>query len=140
VVIACVHEVGGFSLLLDIKVWDKDEANKAIMAGVDIIMLDNIEGSELTSVTRHLRKCWVGKGKRFLLETSRGITEGNLHKHAIPSKQSPNTEMMRIHDHFYACRDRYIEHERHAPVVMSPTTKTQVSHLMTHFLIYLLLV
>ena len=27
-----------------------------------------------------------------------------------------------------------------ADIVMSPTTKTQVSHLITHFLIYLLLV
>ncbi|KAH9013815.1 Quinolinate phosphoribosyl transferase [Lactarius pseudohatsudake] len=76
------REVGGFSLLLDVEVRD-EEANEAIAAGADVIMLDNIEGDELVSVARRLRDRWEGKGKKFLLETSGGITEGNLRERAI---------------------------------------------------------
>jgi nicotinate-nucleotide pyrophosphorylase (carboxylating) len=80
------REVGGFSLLLDVEVRDEDEANEAIAAGADVIMLDNIEGNELVSVARRLRECWKGEGKKFMLETSGGITEVNLRERAIPGK------------------------------------------------------
>jgi len=46
-------------------------------------MLDNIDGNELASVARHLRERWTGEGKKFLLETSGGITESNLRERAI---------------------------------------------------------
>ncbi|KAH8980664.1 Quinolinate phosphoribosyl transferase [Lactarius akahatsu] len=81
--ISRAREVGGFSLLLDVEVRDEEEANEAIAAGADVIMLDNIEGGELVSVARRLRDRWAGKGKKFLLETSGGITEGNLRERAI---------------------------------------------------------
>ncbi|KAH9007364.1 Quinolinate phosphoribosyl transferase [Lactarius deliciosus] len=81
--ISRAREVGGFSLLLDVEVRDEEEANEAIAAGADVIMLDNIEGSELVSVARRLRDRWAGEGKKFLLETSGGITEGNLRERAI---------------------------------------------------------
>ena len=77
------REVGGFSLLLDVEVRDEEEANEAIEAGADVVMLDNIEGSELRSVARRLRERWAGTGKKFLLETSGGITESNLNERAI---------------------------------------------------------
>ncbi|KAH9019622.1 Quinolinate phosphoribosyl transferase [Lactarius hengduanensis] len=64
-------------------VRDEEEANEAIAAGADVIMLDNIEGSEFMSVVRRLRDRWEGKGKKFLLETSGGITESNLRERAI---------------------------------------------------------
>ena len=81
--------MGGFSLLLDVEVRDEDEANEAIAAGADVIMLDNIEGSELASVARRLRERWTGEGRKFLLETSGGITENNLRERAIPGKSNP---------------------------------------------------
>ena len=87
--IARAREVGGFSLRLDVEVRDEDEANEAIAAGADVVMLDNIEGGELASVARRLRERWAGEGKRFLLETSGGITESNLRERAIPGKRSP---------------------------------------------------
>ena len=104
--IARAREVGGFSLLLDVEVRDEDEANEAIAAGADVVMLDNIEGSELVSVTRRLRDRWTGEGKKFLLETSGGITENNLRERAIAGKS--NSEMLqlaRITSSFYAIRD-----------------------------------
>ncbi|KAI0306865.1 Quinolinate phosphoribosyl transferase [Multifurca ochricompacta] len=83
--IARARQVGGFSLLLDVEVRDEEEANEAIAAGADVIMLDNIEGSELASVARRLRERWSGgqEKKKFLLETSGGITESNLGERAI---------------------------------------------------------
>ncbi|KAI0320247.1 Quinolinate phosphoribosyl transferase [Amylostereum chailletii] len=82
------RSVGGFSLLLDVEVRTEQEADEAIDAGADVIMLDNIEGEELVAVARRLRERWEGKGKRFLLETSGGITEGNLQERAINGASS----------------------------------------------------
>ncbi|KAG5220234.1 Quinolinate phosphoribosyl transferase [Salix suchowensis] len=42
--------VGGFTLLLDVEVRNEVEADEAIDAGADIIMLDNMEGDELVDV------------------------------------------------------------------------------------------
>ena len=79
--------MGGFSLLLDVEVRNEDEANEAIAAGADVIMLDNIEGNELASVAQRLRERWTSEGKKFLLETSGGITERNLRERAIAGKR-----------------------------------------------------
>ncbi|KAG6865850.1 hypothetical protein C0991_011182 [Blastosporella zonata] len=73
--------VGGFSLLLDVEVQSEAEADEAIDAGADIIMLDNIEGDELVSVARSLKEKWKGQ-RKFLLETSGNITEINLQERA----------------------------------------------------------
>ena len=76
------REVGGFSLLLDVEVGSEAEADEAIDAGADIIMLDNIEGAELVNVARSLREKWKGQ-RKFLFETSGNITEENLQERAI---------------------------------------------------------
>lgn len=75
--------MGGFSLLLDVEVGSETEADEAINAGADIVMLDNIEGSELVGVSRRLREKWEGK-RKFLFESSGNITEANLQERAIP--------------------------------------------------------
>lgn len=74
--------VGGFSLLLDVEVQSETEADEAIDAGADVVMLDNIEGNELLSVARRLKEKWSGK-RKFLFETSGNITEANLQERAI---------------------------------------------------------
>jgi len=76
------RKVGGFSLLLDVEVRNEEEANEAIEAGADVIMLDNLHGDSLVSIARRLREKWKGQ-RKFLLETSGGIEESNLHEHAI---------------------------------------------------------
>ena len=99
--IARAREVGGFSLLLDVEVRNEAEADEAIAAGADVIMLDNIEGSELGSVARRLRERWAGEGKKFLLETSGGIAESNLRERAIPGKWSLRSCSGGIYDRLY---------------------------------------
>lgn len=74
--------VGGFTLLLDVEVRNEAEADEAIDAGADIIMLDNMEGDELVDVARRLREKWNGK-RKFLFESSGNITESNLQERAI---------------------------------------------------------
>ncbi|KAH9053659.1 nicotinate-nucleotide pyrophosphorylase [Lactarius vividus] len=83
-------DLSSMIMLKDNHIWsavrDEEEANEAIAAGADVIMLDNIEGDELVSVARRLRDRWEGEGKKFLLETSGGITEGNLRERAISGR------------------------------------------------------
>ena len=76
------RKVGGFSLLLEVEVGSESEADEAIEAGADIIMLDNIEGDQLVQVARRLREKWTGK-RKFLFESSGNITESNLQERAI---------------------------------------------------------
>ncbi|KAF9534740.1 Quinolinate phosphoribosyl transferase [Crepidotus variabilis] len=80
--INAARKVGGFSLLLDVEVGSLAEADEAIDAGADIVMLDNIEGNELVSVAKQLKEKWSGK-RSFKLETSGNITESNLQERAI---------------------------------------------------------
>jgi nicotinate-nucleotide pyrophosphorylase (carboxylating) len=68
--------------MLDVEVGSEAEADEAIDAGADIVMLDNIEGSELVNVSRRLKEKWDGK-RKFLFETSGNITETNLQERAI---------------------------------------------------------
>ncbi|KZT72551.1 nicotinate-nucleotide diphosphorylase [Daedalea quercina L-15889] len=80
--IQAARKVGGFSLLLEVEVGSEAEADEAIDAGADIIMLDNIEGDQLVTVARKLKEKWVGK-RKFLFESSGNITEANLQERAI---------------------------------------------------------
>ena len=79
------RQVGGFSLLIDVEVGSKDEADEAIEAGADVIMLDNMEGNELVIVARTLKDKWTGQ-RKFLFESSGNITEANLRQRAINGK------------------------------------------------------
>ncbi|TRM68116.1 Quinolinate phosphoribosyl transferase [Schizophyllum amplum] len=85
--------VGGFSLLLDVEVRSEAEADEAIDAGADIIMLDNIEGDELVDVARRLKDKWRGQ-RKFLFETSGNITESNLQTRAINEVDILSTSMV----------------------------------------------
>lgn len=77
--VQAARRVGGFSLLLEVEVGSEEEADEAIDAGADIVMLDNIEGEELVNVARGLKAKWAGK-RKFLFESSGNITESNLHE------------------------------------------------------------
>jgi len=82
-------------------VRDQEEANEAIAAGTDVVMLDSIEGSELASVAPRASASAGWEGKKFLLETSGGITESNL-RARVSSPPSPHTyaALVRTLDHF----------------------------------------
>ncbi|WVQ85342.1 nicotinate-nucleotide diphosphorylase (carboxylating) [Cryptococcus sp. DSM 104549] len=72
-----VRRVAGFSLLVNVECQDFAEADEAIAAGANIVMLDNLVGQELHGAARQLKEKWSGK-REFLIETSGGIVEGSL--------------------------------------------------------------
>jgi nicotinate-nucleotide pyrophosphorylase (carboxylating) len=81
------RSVGGFSLLVDVEVRSEAEADEAIDAGADIVMLDNMHGDELVGVARRLKDKWKGQ-RKFLFESSGNITEANLQERAINGELS----------------------------------------------------
>ncbi|EPQ59018.1 nicotinate-nucleotide diphosphorylase [Gloeophyllum trabeum ATCC 11539] len=81
--IQAARRVGGFSLLLEVEVQSEAEADEAIAAGADIVMLDNMPGPTLVSVARQLREKWAGK-RQWKFESSGDVTEGNLRERAVP--------------------------------------------------------
>ncbi len=69
-------------MLLEVEVQSESEADEAIDAGADIIMLDNMEGEQLVGVASRLKEKWKGK-RNFKLESSGNVTEDNLKERAI---------------------------------------------------------
>jgi nicotinate-nucleotide pyrophosphorylase (carboxylating) len=69
-----------------VEVRSEAEADEAIDAGADIVMLDNMEGDELISVARRLKEKWKGQ-RKFMFETSGNITEANLQGRAIQGER-----------------------------------------------------
>lgn len=69
--------MAGYTLLVNVECQSLAEADEAITAGANIVMLDNIVGEELHSAAKELKEKWKGK-REFLIETSGGIVEGGL--------------------------------------------------------------
>lgn len=67
---------GGFSLKIEVEVQSEEEADEAIEAGADIVMLDNFTGEGVKVAARSLKERWAGK-RQFLLEVSGGLTVDN---------------------------------------------------------------
>jgi nicotinate-nucleotide pyrophosphorylase len=67
---------GGFSLKVEVEVQSEEEADEAIAAGADIVMLDNFTGEGVKATSRSLKEKWNGK-RHFLVEVSGGLTEDN---------------------------------------------------------------
>ena len=115
------RKVGGFSLLLEVEVGSEAEADEAIAAGADIVMLDNIEGAQLAGVARRLRDKWTGQ-RKFLFESSGNITEENLHERALNGAwllffsfpEGAGGWVLTVG--WGDCRNRHPEHERRPPV------------------------
>lgn len=83
--IKAVRRVAGFSLLVNVECQDQAEADEAIAAGANIVMLDNLTGAELHGAAKALKEKWRGK-KEFLIETSGGIVEGSLTSRVGPGE------------------------------------------------------
>lgn len=69
--------VGGFALKIEVECQSEAEANEAIEAGADIVMLDNFDGAGLKVAAASLKKRWQGK-REILLECSGGLTIDNV--------------------------------------------------------------
>lgn len=70
------RSVAGFSTKIEVEVQSKAEASEAIQAGADVIMLDNFTGDDLKAAAKSLKESHTDK--KFLLESSGGLTEENI--------------------------------------------------------------
>ncbi|KAF8852336.1 putative nicotinate-nucleotide pyrophosphorylase [Acephala macrosclerotiorum] len=68
---------GGFALKVEVEVDNEKDADEAITAGADIIMLDNFDGDGLKVAAQSIKQRWAGK-REFLLECSGGLTPENV--------------------------------------------------------------
>lgn len=74
------REVCGFAVKIEVECQTEEEADEAIEAGADVIMLDNFTDASLKVCARSLKQKWQGK-KQFLLECSGGLKLDNLEKY-----------------------------------------------------------
>lgn len=76
---------GGFSTKIEVECRTIEEANAAIAAGADIIMLDNFTADGVRVAAKQLKDEWAAKGKprgTFLVEVSGGLNERNAKDYA----------------------------------------------------------
>lgn len=78
--VAAAKAVGGFSLKVEVEVQSEAEADEAIEAGADVVMLDNFTGEGIKVAAKSLKERWAGK-RHFLLEVSGGITLENAEEY-----------------------------------------------------------
>ncbi|OAX77404.1 nicotinate-nucleotide diphosphorylase (carboxylating) [Emergomyces africanus] len=78
--VAAARAVGGFPTNIEVECRSIEEANAAIAAGANIIMLDNFSATEVGPAAKLLKDEWTAKGKprgTFLIEVSGGLNESN---------------------------------------------------------------
>ncbi|TQV97962.1 hypothetical protein V2A60_006332 [Cordyceps javanica] len=75
--VAAARAVAGFALKIEVEVQTEAQADEAIAAGADVVMLDNFTGDGVRAAARSLKERWAGK-KHFLLEVSGGLTLDNV--------------------------------------------------------------
>lgn len=75
--VKAARAVGGFALKIEVEVQTETDADEAIEAGADVVMLDNFDGDGLKVAAKSLKERWRGK-RNVLLESSGGLTEANV--------------------------------------------------------------
>lgn len=75
--VQAARSVAGFAMKIEVEVQTEAEADEAIAAGADVVMLDNFTGDGVKVASRSIKERWAGK-KSFLLEVSGGLTTENV--------------------------------------------------------------
>ncbi|KAJ4150482.1 hypothetical protein LMH87_011230 [Akanthomyces muscarius] len=75
--VVAARSVAGFAMKIEVEVQTEAEADEAIAAGADVVMLDNFTGDGVKVASRSLKERWAGK-KHFMLEVSGGLTRDNV--------------------------------------------------------------
>lgn len=86
--VAAAKAVGGFSLKVEVEVQSEAEADEAIEAGADVVMLDNFTGEGVKVAAKSLKQRWDGK-KHFLVEVSGGVTLDNAEEYVTNGEFDP---------------------------------------------------
>ncbi|KAI8388254.1 Quinolinate phosphoribosyl transferase [Radiomyces spectabilis] len=73
--VKAARKVCGFALKIEVECQSEEEADEAIAAGADIVMLDNFSAQGLKDAAKSIKQRWAAKGvNHFYLESSGGIT------------------------------------------------------------------
>lgn len=74
--VAAAKAAGGFATKVEVECQSVEEANAAIGAGAEVVMLDNFTADGVRAAAKQLKEEWNGKA-RFLVEVSGGLTQDN---------------------------------------------------------------
>ncbi|KAJ2008630.1 nicotinate-nucleotide diphosphorylase (carboxylating) [Coemansia thaxteri] len=69
------RSVAGFSAKIEVECQSEEEANEAVDAGADVVMLDNFTPQTMQVAAANIKTRCLGVGKSVLIEASGGITE-----------------------------------------------------------------
>ena len=78
------RKVGGFALKIEVECQSEQEAEEAILAGADIIMLDNFDGPGIHIAAQNLKQK-LQTSHKFLIVGSGGLTLKNCEAYMSPS-------------------------------------------------------
>ena len=81
--VAAAKAAGGFSVKVEVECQSIAEADEAIEAGADVVMLDNFDADTVQAAANHLKNSWKDR-RNFLVEVSGGLTEKNMQAFAGP--------------------------------------------------------
>ncbi|KAF2443935.1 nicotinate-nucleotide diphosphorylase [Karstenula rhodostoma CBS 690.94] len=79
--VRAAKSAGGFAIKVEVECQSYEEADEAIAAGADIVMLDNFTSDGVKAAAAQLKEKWgkgTGERKTFLVEVSGGLTEENV--------------------------------------------------------------
>lgn len=79
--VRAAKSAGGFAIKIEVECQSFEEADEAIAAGADVVMLDNFTGEGVKVAAAQLKEKWgrgAGERKAFLVEVSGGLTEENV--------------------------------------------------------------
>ncbi|PVU90873.1 hypothetical protein BB561_004675 [Smittium simulii] len=83
--VAAARKVAGFSVKIEVECQSIEDANEAIAAGADIVMLDNFTPQAFKTDAKHLKQKWKAQGRTVLVEASGGITEDTIQEYFCDS-------------------------------------------------------
>ncbi len=80
--VAAAKAAGGFAIKVEVECQSFEEADEAIGAGADVVMLDNFSPDGVRDCSRRLKEKWnLSERGRVLVEVSGGLTEENAEQY-----------------------------------------------------------
>ncbi|KAJ1941349.1 nicotinate-nucleotide diphosphorylase (carboxylating) [Linderina pennispora] len=73
--VKAARSVAGFSIKIEVECQSEAEADEAIEAGADIVMLDNFTPESMQAAAVNIKERWAKLSRVVLVEASGGITE-----------------------------------------------------------------
>ncbi|KAH0285393.1 nicotinate-nucleotide pyrophosphorylase [Aureobasidium namibiae CBS 147.97] len=76
--VSAAKAAGGFAIKVEVECQSLDEAQQAVDAGADVVMLDNFTPEDMKKAARSLKEKYGGGPRGPLVEVSGGLTEDNV--------------------------------------------------------------